>query len=338
MKKNIIALAVVSAFAAPLAMADAPIIYGQINMALEQFDVKNANVKNNGESGTQVNSRNSRIGIKGSEDLGDGLKAIYQLEYTARIDDNANTLSARNQFVGLAGGFGTVLMGRHDTPVKMIQGTDLFDDGMSTGDNAPMAGGLGLLGDGMETRLNNAVAYISPEFAGIKLLAAGSASEQANATGSKSEITDMYSLALTYGSKKQGLYLAVGGEEAASAFAGVGVKAKHARAVVQYAAGGLIANAMYQKTGGSALTDYRKGQNVQANLGYKMGKLMPKVKVSSVDYKNSGLKDATNFGIGLDYALGKKTTTYIEYVEVNNQNGIPKEDTSAVSVGMIHKF
>jgi predicted porin len=58
--------------------------------------------------------RASRIGVKGSEDLGNGLKAIYQVEFGINLNDtnnnvlsNADSITYRNTFVGLAGDWGT---------------------------------------------------------------------------------------------------------------------------------------------------------------------------------------------------------------------------------------
>jgi hypothetical protein len=63
----------------------------------------------------------SRLGFKGEEALGNGLKAIFTLEYSLNIDNNSGIgstggLNARQQFVGLAGGFGTVALGRQYSP------------------------------------------------------------------------------------------------------------------------------------------------------------------------------------------------------------------------------
>lgn len=337
MKKNIIALAIASAVAAPVAMADAPTVYGKVNMALEQVDVKD----NDAKSGTQVNSRASRVGVKGSEDLGNGLKAVYKMEFGVSIDDDKDkgAMTARNQYVGLAGGFGTVLMGRHDTPTKMIQAKDLFNDS-GFADNKPMAGGLGAFGKGMENRVEETLAYVSPSFGGVKLIAAFVPGEEDRADMTEeSSLTDLYSVALTYGSAKKGLYLAAGMDQASEEYAGA--DANHTRVVAQYAAGGLIANAMYQDFGGDALDDTAQGgTNIQANLGYKMGNIMPKVKVSSVDIDKDATnnEDATNYAVGLNYSFGKKTTGYVEYAALENQDGVKDADTTAVSVGMVHKF
>ncbi len=207
MKKNIVALAVASAIAAPVAMADAPTVYGQINMALEQASVKNdAGDKVKSSSGTQINSRASRIGVKGSNDLGNGLKAVYKLEFQVNIDTaddkkDKSSLTARNQYVGLAGG-SVRFDGRHDTPFKMIQSKDLFNDA-SRADNKPIAGGLGFGGNAGEVRVAQTLAYVSPSFGGVKLMAAFVPKESGGDTTKESSITDAYSLAAMYGSKKK---------------------------------------------------------------------------------------------------------------------------------------
>lgn len=353
MKKNIIALAIASAVAAPIAMADAPVIYGQINMAVEQVsnskDLRAANAVGKSKDGTQVNSVASRIGVKGSEDLGNGLKAIYQLEFEVGIDGDGS-VTGRNQFVGLAGGFGTVLAGRHDLPTKMIQATDLFDDGVA--DNGKIAGELGADKKAMETRVSQALVYVSPSFSGVKLMAALSPKETGGDNTKESELTDLYSVAIAYGSKNNGLYLAAGMDQASKAYnngaplALGNETAEHVRVVAQYRTGGLVANVMYQDFAGKALKDtLQGGTNIQANLGYQMGKFMPKVKVSSIDYSGKTFtaptvkaKDATNYAVGLDYALGKKTTSYVTYTMLENVDGVKKQDTDTISVGLLHKF
>ena len=115
--------------------------------------------------------RANRLGVKGSEELGGGLKAIYQIELGINPTDtnnnlinNADTISMRNTFVGLAGGWGTALMGRHDTPLKISTGKlDFFADTL-----ADMNGTVGF----QDLRADNAVAYISPSLSGFTLAAA----------------------------------------------------------------------------------------------------------------------------------------------------------------------
>ena len=143
----------------------------------------------NGRDNWEVNNRSSRLGFKGSEDLGNGLKAIYQIEFGIRSDggqeqaagDGHTTL--RNTFVGLASDWGTVIVGRHDTPMKMAfyaSGNERLGDSaidLNRGfDNDQ--GGLNPIGVFQEFRANNAIAYVSPNFSGFTVTGAVIPGEQ----------------------------------------------------------------------------------------------------------------------------------------------------------------
>jgi predicted porin len=241
MNKNLLTLAVAAALAAPaiapsIASAEA-IVYGKIHASLDYAEVKNvvlptyefatdangsvifdANgnptlVKTaNGEDfkgwGMSGNgyipgvNRASRLGFKGSEDLGNGLKAIYQIEFGINLNDtnnnvlsNGDTISYRNTFVGLAGDWGTFLLGRHDTPMKISTGKlDLFSDTM-----ADYNGTVGF----RDLRADNVVAYISPSWSGFQLAAAFVPSGGATGGGNglnleEDSLADTYSIAAIY--------------------------------------------------------------------------------------------------------------------------------------------
>ncbi|WEJ62263.1 porin [Thiomicrorhabdus lithotrophica] len=318
MKKNIIALAVASAISAPVAMADAPVVYGIANMAINTVE----------DAGSSTDSIASRLGVKGSEDLGNGLKAVYKMEFGLDLA-GSNGVTARNQYVGLAGGFGTFLMGTHDTPLKMSQPKDLFNDGKF--DNSKTAGGV--LVSGGEVRADNVIAYVSPSFSGVKLVAAavsGTVDPDAapiapDTLGREdSELADAYSVAVMYGSAKKGLYLAAaynGGDQFDNA--------EETRISAQYKTGGLTANAMWQD-------EDNTGTNVTASAGYKIGKMMPKIKYSTTDLDNSTASPST-VAIGLNYSLGKKTTAYIEYGTFDTDTA-GDSTTTVSSIGLQHKF
>jgi predicted porin len=197
MNKKLLTLAIAAALAAPAiapstASAEA-IVYGKVNVSIDYADVKNVVLPTyglvngslaktaDGEDftgwGMSSNGyipgegRASRLGLKGSEDLGNGLKAIYQLEFGVNLNDtndnvtsNSDSITYRNSFVGLAGDWGTLLMGRHDTPMKISTGKlDLFADTM-----ADYNGTVGF----RDLRADNAVAYMSPSMSGFQLAAA----------------------------------------------------------------------------------------------------------------------------------------------------------------------
>ena len=108
MNKKLIAVAIAAAVAAPAAMAGDTTMYGKVHMSI-----------NNSNDAWYVSDHAARWGVKGSEDLGNGLKAIFKYEVSYDVDEGGAFGSARNSYLGLAGGFGTFLVGRHDTPAKV---------------------------------------------------------------------------------------------------------------------------------------------------------------------------------------------------------------------------
>jgi predicted porin len=221
MNKKLISLAVAAALVAPAAAMAEATLYGKVNVSLDYASVKNVVlptfafarnpqgqiIRDQFGNATLVQTspgedfdgwgmsssgyipgegRASRIGVKGSEDLGGGLKAIYQVEFGINLNDtnnnvlnNADAITMRNSFVGLAGGWGTFLMGRHDTPMKISTAKlDLFADTM-----ADYNGTVGF----QDLRADNAVAYISPSWAGFTF--AGAVIPSGGATGGVSPAT-----------------------------------------------------------------------------------------------------------------------------------------------------
>lgn len=120
MNKKLIALAVAGATFAPAVMAQTanPVtLYGRIWVMVNS-------VKADGGAAplstrTTVVDESSLIGFRGTEDLGGGLKAFFQLESSAPPDAGGGTFGSRNSGVGLIGGFGTIVLGRWDSPFKL---------------------------------------------------------------------------------------------------------------------------------------------------------------------------------------------------------------------------
>ena len=113
MNKKLIALAVSSAIAAPIATAEdsGPNLYGRINLALEVDDSGDDTV-------TDLRDVVSRFGIRGEEDLGNGLSVLYQYEFRVNADrgnlgssGNPDATAQRLSWLGLRGGFGELRVG-----------------------------------------------------------------------------------------------------------------------------------------------------------------------------------------------------------------------------------
>src|SRR5574343_638177 len=170
MQKKIIALAI-AGLASTAAFAQSNVtIYGRMDLGGVYRDGNSGGV-NGVEGKYEIASgvgSGSRIGFKGVEDLGNGLKAVFQSEFGIAIDQVSGSSTAswtnRNSYVGLTGGFGTVVGGRLDGVRYGIFNT--FD---------PFAGGT--IGNFTQMtiqvdRADNAIAYISPNWNGFGLVLA----------------------------------------------------------------------------------------------------------------------------------------------------------------------
>jgi predicted porin len=208
-KKKLIAVAISAAFGLPLvAQAQTNVtIYGKLYPQINRAHFSGAS-----PVGTPVStlsaaatgaadfntvvmeSSNSRLGFRGIEDLGGNLKALFQLETAFAVDDGtlgaANTLFSRDTFVGLAGGFGTIKLGKMDTVYKNL-GDTLSFLGISSGNFVSISNVLSKQGFGTSSsssfhlRRNNSIIYESPALGGVQALFDYSLGEQ---TGSPSKL------------------------------------------------------------------------------------------------------------------------------------------------------
>lgn len=192
MNKKLLMAAVASALVAgPMLSAQAaPTVYGKLNLGVASVD--NGNTSDS--SALAVTDNASRLGVKGDEDLGGGLKAIYTFETT--IDgDNGGFGGARDVFAGLQGDWGSVRLGQFNSVYKSLStGLEVFGD--TTGDFTT----YGLNG---ESREANQISYSSPNMSGFQIGIASSRGE----SGLTTEENPMM-IAATYTAGP--LYLGVG--------------------------------------------------------------------------------------------------------------------------------
>ncbi len=159
MQKKIVALAVAGILAAPMAAQAGVEVYGKARLSAGIISNDDSTAGND-DSKLNITSHNSRLGFKGTEDLGGGLKAMWQIEREVDFSDKDDTLSTRNTFVGLGGDFGTVILGTHDTPYKMATGSlDPFVD--THGDYNSV------IDKTADARAANVLAYLSPDMSGF---------------------------------------------------------------------------------------------------------------------------------------------------------------------------
>jgi GBP family porin len=164
MKKTLLALAAIAASSAAFAQSSVT-LYGIADVSLES--VKGASTVSRVTSG---NLSTSRLGFKGVEDLGEGLKAIFQLESAIAADTgaggavdskfgNTTRLFDRNAYVGLTGGFGAVRLGRDDSLIGLVAAGPLAT--VSTYDELRL---LPTRAADSYRRADNSITYVAPAF------------------------------------------------------------------------------------------------------------------------------------------------------------------------------
>ncbi len=182
MKKKLIVAALLAG-ASQLASAQSNVtLYGMIDMAVVRESGGTASSMTRITSGT---TGGSRLGFKGTEDLGNGLKAVFLLENGFQADTGVagqgGLLFGRQIYVGLQSTLGTVLVGRQYTSHYLVQAfADPFGSGW-VGDTKNL---LGTSGNAF-SRMDNTIKYQSPVVGGFssELVVAPGEISGSNASG-----------------------------------------------------------------------------------------------------------------------------------------------------------
>lgn len=217
MQKKLIALAVAGLAAAPAFAQTNVTIYGVADATFDNVRATSTAANSDKLGSTnRVSTNSSYLGFKGTEDLGNGLKAVFQFESTISSDQATGTWASRDSFVGLSGGFGTVVAGNLTGPTRALAaaldvnsgatgigansgllgklGGNFVGTTSANGDYTPAAGKVVAPGKAQpaplgacdrsssctsvfDTRWKNAIAYVSPSFAGVTFTGAYVANE-----------------------------------------------------------------------------------------------------------------------------------------------------------------
>lgn len=336
MKKTLVTLAVLGAFAG-VASADVT-VYGIIDTNIQRTSADGSgSVLGVNTGGMQT----SRYGLKGSEDLGNGLKANFVLEGqfnsdTGAIGPNTSTdnrtaggsstaLFGRRSIVGLSGGFGAVDFGRDYVPsYQVLSGFSAFGINGSAATQAQECTGLGLATSACPTRVraSNAILYTLPGnlggFYGKALYAFGE--NNSNAT----DDSDGRVIDVRVGFKAAGLDVTVANHKTKYTTPAVSSSTpgdfKRTVLGASYTIGNfkpmLFWNDVEVKTSASA-----KAERKDWGLGLvaTFGQHQVRATYHDYDVKNTD-NDANLIGLGYAYNMSKRTTLYATYGRVDNDN------------------
>lgn len=348
-QRKLIVVALTAAISLPVsALADSAnfTFYGKINVDVES--VKSDKVSAPATTATSLNrlqSNASRFGFKGSEDLGDGLQAIYQFE--AQIDSvndrNAKTPfnGTRNSQIGMKGNFGTVFAGNWDTPYKIVHNKiELFDN--TTVFSATQLVGVTGNGKNFNTRQNNAIQYWSPSIGGFTVQ--GSYALDSSKTAADNRPAT--SLSAAY--ENNMLYASLGYESRLDQT----TRTKRDTATRLLGAfkfpNGQVGIMMESMSIANSTTTTAKQSNVELAATYNIGKS----NLGAFLAKNGNYNDAANTGakqlsLRYGYNFSKRSELYAAYTSLSNDTAAnygfytgsaAGSKLTGLGLGMIHSF
>lgn len=310
-----VAMGMGGSLATSAACAAGPTVYGYFNVSLDHLD-------NEADSALNVSSNSSHIGVKGDVEIQESLKAVYQVETEIRADIGGGAWATRDTFLGLAGKFGTVRAGQIDTPVKTIgRRVEMF--GNQVGDSRNLT--RVAAGDNIarfDERPKNSIAYATPKFSGLQGFVQYSTNAAPTATAdgtAANNDSDLISVAAYYAEGPA--FFGVGYESVGNPANLGGTEDPSAIRIGGFydISSDLRVAALYQTVSG---TDAAFDQDVYG-LGVRYKVSGPWI-LKAQTYQLSGEgndSDATLLALGIDYALAKPVTIYLNYAAVDNDAG-----------------
>jgi len=336
MKKSLLALAVLTAVTGAASAQSSVTLYGKVDLGLVLDSGSAAGKSVRLDSGV---TGGSRIGFKGVEDLGGGMKAAFQLE-TGYCADSAqgapNFCTGSNQFMGrqaygaLSGSFGSVSAGRqYSLGFNNLSTIDPFGTGF--------AGQVNNIVDPSGIRLNNSVTYSTPSMGGVTASAEIAFGEQTGNWQANRET----GAGLTYAS---------GPAYVGFTFYDVGNANGNGAARKNYLLGGTYdfgvvkLHALVQKSTGPTSLDVLDIMG-GATVPLAGGSLM----ASYIHHNDRTVsdKDANQIGVGYIYPLSKRTSVYTAFARIKNDNGAvftvgnataAGTGDKAFNLGVVHNF
>ena len=329
-KKNLIAVAALATLAVSAQAQSSVTLYGNVDVAVGRFGEPFA------DSVTEVRSSvltESFFGLKGQEDLGGGLKAVFKLESSLAVDTGAalggtGNFFDKNATIGVVGSFGTLTAGRQESLFK--QEAIAFNP-LGASSFSPTALAFGVQGDSW----SNTIGYVSPNMGGLTLSAQyapkeGALGDASNYDGSLYAVSANYTagalaLSVVYGQTKPFDF-------------GVTLKDRTYLLGASYDFGVVKAFAQYAK----AKTDAKGVGEVASPTFYQIGAIVPvtaagSVHVSFGQNKDDGWKDQA-FTLAYNHNLSKRTGVYAGFERVKEKNGGASDSANSFAVGVRHAF
>ncbi len=338
-KKNLIAVAALATLAVSAQAQSSVTLYGNVDASLAYVKTK---VKGAGSSTTTgVESSvltDSFFGLKGQEDLGGGLKAIFKLESSIEVDTGAqaaNNFFGKNAYVGLAGDFGTVKLGNQESLFKTEAAAfDAFGSSRLMAASNTLFVGATALGGSWQ----NTIGYTSPNLNGLTLSAQHSARETNVGKSAATVNGGGTAVAANYSAGALGLS-AVYGDVRNTAGAAGAEQNKAWLLGASYDFGAVKGFAQY----GQDKMEDASGADEKAKF-FQVGAVVPVTQTGAVhaSYGQTKVDDAKarQFSLAYHHGLSKRTSVYagVTYTKDEQLFSITEDKTTALAFGLRHAF
>jgi predicted porin len=343
MKKSLIALAVLATSGVAFAQSTVT-LYGLADVYL---GTKNTKTTVNGVSISErknaVDSggfNTSRFGLKGSEDLGGGLKANFVLEagydISTGVANNytnpftgatSNAIFGRQSWVGVSGGFGEIKLGKMWTPYDEVQGSGA---GAFNANIFAPANAVWVSSTTYADRPGNSIYYATPAFSGFS--AAGMLSMGEN-KGANVKAGAIGSINVQYAGGPFAAALAFQQERAGSLAANPNkVKFTQLNASYDLGAAKLLAAYGNVKNGNVKSNEYQIGVDVPLGaVTLSTSFASSKTTGNGADVKSNG------FGLAAKYSLSKRTFLYTG-LQLTKEKAAVEKKTDTFAAGVQHSF
>lgn len=353
MKKSLLALAVLGAFASAASAQSSVTLSGMLDAGVRRVGTATANDWQMGGSQSGYNN----FTISAREDLGGGMAAFFAMNHrfainNGTVNSQSNTCSGtiptptpavcspvntfyRNVWVGLAGGFGDVRMGRILMPLQdMNGGFDAFATGTV---GSTHTGGITAT-----IRANNAIYYRSPTMGGLKVEAAIAAGEGQLQGETANNVGSVAPRSFLAGQERPigfSVRYAAGPLNVGVAYDRNYADYKTTGVYGAYDFGAFRLLAQFEKgdsnnAGGTALEDLK---NMSISLTAPFGPVLLRTGYVRFDSNVSG-RDASKFGFGGDYNLSKRTNLYATVGKSSGDRLSVAAKKAAFDIGVTHRF
>jgi predicted porin len=328
MKKSLLALAVLGAFAGTASAQSSVTIYGLLDLAITKGNggtSLNPGANGVSEAWIMKQSASSRLGFRGNEDLGGGLSAQFQIEHRFTPDDGAAATPfwAGRSFVQLTSkSAGSVYLGREYDPAfwPAVKSDPFGWDGVGQISTLQYAG-YADVGSGSSVRTSNTLGYKSPNWGGLTVQAAVALGEGAPGIGRQQGFNVEYGAGPIYGAV--GFMKTTEGTTDGNSLLNLALHYDFGFAkLIGYVARG--------KTGGG--DDTNKFMQIAATVPLAGGK----IKAAYGNLNPEGDDNNTKkIGLGYDYPLSKRTNVYADFGHAKT-DGLTKNH--AYAFGVKHVF